>query len=87
MSDEERVVLTVEQAVAMLPDGDSIHTFLDGVALIGADWSREEILEGFNTAESIELAGPTATSMGHGLVFLDNRGIWVFVETKKVEAK
>ena len=39
-----KIYLTVEQAESVLPDGDSIHTFLNpGFGLIGADWDRKEI--------------------------------------------
>lgn len=66
--DNERVFLSYEEAVAMLPDGDRIHTFAGGgMALIGADWDRKDILELLKTGAP-ELAGEMATSMGHGMV-------------------
>ena len=41
---DERVILTEEQALAMLPEGDQIHTFRDGgIALLGADWNRADL--------------------------------------------
>lgn len=77
MSDE-RVFLTPEQAVAMLPDGDDIHTFRQGgPCLIGADWQRCDIINLIN-AFTPELAGEQATAMGHGLCIIDNRGpLWI----------
>ena len=64
----KRVFLSYEEAEAMLPDGDTIHTFAGGgMMLIGADWSRKDVLELFKTGKP-ELAGDMATSMGHGLV-------------------
>lgn len=65
----ERVKLTYDQAVAMLPDGDMIHTFMNpnGGMLIGADHSRESILNTLKTGRP-ELAGEAAKSMGHGIV-------------------
>ncbi len=37
--------LNYDEAVSLLPDGDDIHTFKNApFGLIGADWSREDIL-------------------------------------------
>lgn len=73
--------LTFEQAVAMLPDGDRVHTFLDsGIALLGADWDREEILDLLRTGQP-ELSGEIATARGHGIVAFRESGP-VFIETR-----
>lgn len=83
----DRTPLTYDQAVAMLPEGETIHTFRNTCGmLIGADWSREQILEAIRNGKP-ELAGETASSMNHGLV------VWaplagpytlpLFVETRK----
>lgn len=89
MSDEERIILTADEAIAMLPEKESIHTFLQGgMTLLGADWPAEEIWESLRQSVRIELSGPTATSMGHGLVFwrgAEDNGSWVFVETRRSE--
>lgn len=78
---EERVSLTFEEAVAMLPDAAEIHTFLSGgMAMIGAAWDREDILDLLRTGRP-ELSGDLATSMNHGLVAW--RGSQpVFIETR-----
>jgi len=79
--DEERVVLTIEQAENLIADGEYVHTFRQGgFMLIGADWKREDILEALKIYPP-ELSGVSATSIGHGLVFIDKAGP-VFVETK-----
>ena len=73
--------LTKEEAIAMLGDKEFIHTFRDSdISLIGAEWSRKEILEAIDEFQ-FELTGETATKMGHGMAFKDNYG-WLFVETK-----
>ncbi|MFA6204305.1 MAG: hypothetical protein WC710_14100 [Gallionella sp.] len=87
MDDEADFRLSYDQAVSMLPDGDYIHTFLDGEFLLGADWMRDEILKGLREVpeRAIYLTGPMATGMGHGLCFWNgptDNGYWVFVETK-----
>lgn len=90
MSDDERKALTFEEAIAMLPSGDMIHTFVQvGPVLVGADWARERIYEAIRKY-GIELAGRAATGSGHGLVIIregefDKLGIPaapVFIATK-----
>lgn len=79
MSDETRQKLSFDEAVAMLPDGEKIHTFRQGVCLIGADWKRDQILEAIRE-HGAELSGPLATRMKHGLVIFDPETL--FIETK-----
>lgn len=63
------------------PEGDHVHTFLDSaIALIGADWPREEIVEAFRAAPEIRITGEHAQSMKHGIA-VEHRGQTVFVET------
>lgn len=77
-------ILTEEQALAMLPDGDCIHTRVQaGFALLGADWNRKGILD--LIGEGIcKVAGPMATASGHGLVVWDGKKN-VFIETKEAD--
>lgn len=82
--ENERVKLSKEQAVAMLPDGDYIHTFAPaGGALLGADWTREELLSAFDKHQ-VELAGEAATAMNHGMAMFDGFG-WVFIQTREAQ--
>jgi hypothetical protein len=83
MSTQEKTLLTSEQAVELLADGEDVHAFVNpGAMLIGADWSREEALDYINKAETRELAGPEATRMKHGLAVHGQRGL-VFFATKE----
>lgn len=60
--------LTYDEAVALLPDGDDIHTFVNpGGMLMGADWDRGDVLDLLKTGKP-ELSGGMAESMGHGIV-------------------
>ncbi len=71
-----------EDAIKMLPDDAEIHTFVNPNGfLIGADWSREEIL-GLLRTGSVQLSGPMATRMNYGLVVFDGRKN-VFISTRK----
>lgn len=82
MSEPERVQLSYEQAEAMLPDGEQVHTFLDGgLALIGADWDRDQVLMLLRDGHP-ELSGEAATAMGHGLVAFRPYAGPVFIETR-----
>lgn len=84
MPDEERKSLSYEQAAAMLPDGDTIHTYVQGGPLLGADWDRAAILALLRDGNP-ELAGDFATRMHHGLVAHDATGP-VFIETREEES-
>lgn len=63
-----KIYLTAEQAISILPDSDSVHTFCNpGFGLIGADWSKAEITDTLQNSDIIELTGPGARDMGHGI--------------------
>lgn len=79
--DDERQPLTFDEAVAMLPEADRIHTFRGtGPILIGADWQRQKLLDAIKQFGA-ELSGPSATRMRHGMVLIDDKGM-LFIETK-----
>jgi hypothetical protein len=76
------VFVTLAEAEGMLPDGDEVHTFRQaGPAIIGANWSRSELLDAMRASPAIELAGKVATSMQHGLAIDDDMGK-LFIATK-----
>lgn len=83
----EREYVEYEDAVAMLPDGDQIHTLRQGGSgmTFGADWGRENILAVLKAGRP-ELAGPRATNMNHGLVLYDESGA-LFIETRRGETQ
>ncbi len=76
--------LDYDTAVAMLPDGDRIHTFRQGgLGLIGADWPREELLETIKKyPDALNETKGIAKGMGHGLVLVDDTGP-LFIETQR----
>ncbi|MBP2643946.1 MAG: hypothetical protein H6Q67_1833 [Firmicutes bacterium] len=78
----DRVVLSREEAISMLPEGDNIHTFRSkGFLLMGADWSRDKIIKSIDKY-GCELSGEQATSMSHGIVLKDDVG-YLFIETRE----
>lgn len=79
----DKVILSADDAIAMLPEGNDIHTFMNpGGMLIGADWSRESIEKAIRETNNRELAGSMATDMGHGLC-INHDGRRLFVATKR----
>ena len=63
-----KAYITTEQALSVLPDGDTVHTFYNpGFGLVGADWSKEDITDKLRRSDIIELTGPAARGMGHGI--------------------
>ena len=78
---DERVIVTLEDAITRLPDGDRVHTFRQaGCMMIGADWLLNDLLAAMREHGVIE-SGPAATGMKHGLVLIDERGP-LFIETR-----
>lgn len=61
--------LKYDEAVSLLPNSENIHTFMNAsFGLIGADWSKEDILDKLKQADNvIELTGESARGMGHGM--------------------
>ena len=64
-----RRFLTAEEAEAMLPEGECVHTFYNlPDMLVGADWRREDVVAKLHEpGVLIELTGEKARSTGHGI--------------------
>ena len=63
-----KTYITAEQAISVLPDGESIHTFYNpGFGLVGADWDKADITDKLRRSDIIELTGPAARGMNHGI--------------------
>lgn len=81
MIEEKRIMLTTEQAVTMLADGDDVHTFRGGgMVILGADWGRAELIKAIEENEC-EIGGESCRGMNHGLV------VWVDGSPLYVECK
>ena len=67
----ERIWLTKDQALSMLGEGETIHTFrTPGTGLmVGCDWSRQNIISAIEDEDNdCELGGPMCQRMNHGLI-------------------
>ena len=90
---EDKVFLTAEQAESILVDGDNIHTFRSSTfTLIGADWSRKEIIKAIiqahiRGADNLEIGGEQCKRMGHSLVIWTSDNNPLFVECDKVKSQ
>lgn len=80
-----KTYITAEQAKAVLPAEETIHTFYQfSLSLVGADWSRKEIYDKLETSDVIELTGSMARSMNHGICAYNKSsmiGDVLFIET------
>lgn len=86
----DRRYVTAEEAISLLPDGDEIHTTIQkGMMFIGADWSREDIIDKIQKSDVREITGPNARAMGHGLAIFNKDAKYqsdiLFVETDKAK--
>jgi hypothetical protein len=89
----ERVQFSADEAMERLEiiqydQGDGlqphVHTFrVAGGMMLGAHWGAEDLRKAIEK-HGVELAGPEATAMRHGLVMVDETGP-VFLETREVE--
>ena len=80
MSDQ--LIISLDEAVKLLPEGDTIHTFrIGGAMIIGADWSRESIISAMGKTD-IHVAGEKAHALHHGLAIIES-GRWLFIEASR----
>lgn len=81
-------ILTFAEAVKLLPEGDTIHTFFNlPNILVGANWSIAEVLNKLGEeGVRIELTGEKARETGHGMCVHPNKDTYyqsdiLFIET------
>ena len=82
----ERIFLTPEQAIEVLPKSNDVHTFYNpGFGLVGADWNKEDVIAKIKSCDCREITGEQAKGMGHGLALYDKTAKYqkdiLFVET------
>ena len=64
-----RKILTIEQAIDILPQKEQIHCFINaGFGLVGADWNKEKVVEALKCAEVVEIGGEQCKALKHALV-------------------
>lgn len=82
MSEQEKRMVTIEEAMSILNDGETVHTFRStGSVLLGADHERQTLIDRMKRySETLQIAGAMARGMKHGLILEDNVG-YLFIET------
>lgn len=84
--EDEKKTLPFDEAVKLLPPGETVHTFRQsGWMMLGADHQRDKLLEAMKAAPEIQVTGPSAQAMKHGLAIHDDTG-WLFIEAANAEA-
>jgi hypothetical protein len=75
---------TLEQAVALLPEREYVHTFRCGRGMLfGCDMRRDHVIDAMQKSSRIAKAGPVMSGMGHGMA-IDMDGD-LFIETTTPE--
>lgn len=91
MSNEnQKVFLTVQQAIECLNDSEIIHTFSNprNSFLLGADVDRQKIIKLFNeNPNNIEIGGENCRSLKHGIVITPKNEFPVFIEANEEKLK
>lgn len=82
--------ITYDEAVSLLPNRESIHTFYNpSFGLVGADWSREDLLDKLKKSDTIELCGENAREIGHGIAAYNQKSQRqmdiLFIETDPIK--
>jgi hypothetical protein len=82
--DTDRIHYTVHEALEMLPSGNTANVKVNNVAgmIVGADWTKANLLKVMMNARLIEASGPIAAGTGFGLHVLAEDGSRYFVETR-----
>lgn len=69
----QKNLINASQAISMLPEGESVHTFRAvGIVLLGGEWNREFLIKAIRASKQIEIGGNNCRKIGHGLVIYTN---------------
>ena len=82
VAEDDQLMLTFDEAVALLGNEKQIHTFsIAGPCLLGCDISKASLIKRLKAnKDTIEVAGRNMRAMGHGLAFLDGNQGPLFIE-------
>ena len=87
-----RIFLTTQQAIELLPEGEQVHTFINSpLALVGADWDRDEVIDKIQRSDYREIAGSVSRGLNHGLAVYNQSAtqmdvLFVATDMKKLDA-
>ncbi len=90
MSDDEKFLLTADEAISLLADGDHVHNYANPSAgmFLGVDYERAHAEKHIREAIQREIAGPGCKRMKHALAVWSSQTRVTFFETDmdKVDA-
>lgn len=82
----DRHILTIDEAISVLPDGDYLHTTIANGVPLGADWSRDAVIAHIRKAGSAQISGPIMMGMRHGLCLDAGRRLFVVHDPARMAA-
>ena len=82
----DRCKITADEAIGLLPDGEYLHTTICNGMWLGADWTRDAVIDHITKAGGAHLAGPMATGSGHGICLDPSRRLFVVHDPAKLAA-
>jgi hypothetical protein len=82
MSNDDKLIISADEAIGLLPDGDTIHNYANPASglMLGVDYEREDAIRHFRNALSIEIGGDGCKAMMHPLVVWDSATHYTFFE-------
>jgi len=77
----EKKFITPEEAIALLNEGEFIHTFRNPSGLlIGCDLNRQSLIDRINSnPKNLQIGGDAYRQLNHALILEDNG--YLFIET------
>jgi len=90
MASDDKIILTADEAISLLPDGEHVHNYINNVVnmFIGCDYTRDEAEKHIRAATACEIGGENCKRMKHALVVWSSADSLSFFATdpEKVEA-
>lgn len=90
MASDEKMILTADEAIGLLREGDNIHNIINNIPgiFIGCDYTRADAEKHIRDAVACEIGGAGCKTMKHALVVWSSETRMSFFETdmNKVEA-
>jgi len=70
MASDDKIILTADEAISLLPDGEYVHNYINNVAnmFIGCDYTRDDAEKHIRESVACEIGGPHSKRMNHALI-------------------
>jgi hypothetical protein len=89
MAADDKIILTADEAISLLPAGDDVHNYVNNIPgiFIGCDFSRADAEKHIRSAVQCEIGGSGCKGMKHALVVwaTNNRMSFFATDMAKVE--